>query len=344
MNPSYDIPIWRVSLDGNDLTGILRPRLMSLTITECRAEEADQLDIVLDDTDGALVLPPREAPLSVALGWQSTGLVDKGIYLVDEIEHAGAPDTLTLRARSANLTSALRTRTERSFHKQKIRDIVAVIAKAHELKAEVGTFGDIVVAHIDQVNESDIAFLNRLGKRYDAVATIKEGRIVFVPIKGGQKVDGTELPVHTILRVDGDQHRYHLADRDSYTGVRAFWQDKHKKVRQSVVAGVVGNAKRLRETFASESDALDAARSEWERIKRGTATLTFNFAMGRPELSPQHKVRFPNLKPQIASTVWLIKSLRHQLNDGQGLVTELEAETNDADDALDGADQGAGGE
>jgi phage protein D len=339
VNPSYDIPIWRVTLEGKDITGVLRPRLMSLTITECRAEEADQLDIVLDDTDGLLVMPPREAPLQVSLGWKSTGLVDKGIYLVDEIEHSGAPDTLTLRARSANLTSALRTRTERSFHKQKIKDIVAVIAKAHELKSEVGVFGDIVVAHIDQTNESDIAFLNRLGKRYDAVATIKEGRILIDPNKGGQKVDGTELPVHTIYRVDGDQHRYHLADRDSYTGVRAFWQDKRKKVRHSVVAGVVGNAKRLRETFASESDALDAARAEWERIKRGTATLTFTFAMGRPELSPQHKVQFPNLKPQIAATVWLIKSLRHQLNEGQGLVTELEGETNDADQELAEADE-----
>jgi phage protein D len=328
---AHDVPTWRVTLQGKDLTGILAPRLMSMTITECRSEEADQLDIVLSDHDGLLQIPPRDAVLRVALGWKSTGMVDKGVYLVDEVEYAGAPDTLTLRARSADLTSALRTRTERSFHKQKIRDIVAAIAKAHGLKSEVGTFGDVVVPHIDQTNESDIAFLNRLGKRYDAVATVKEGRILFVPIRGGQKVDGQALPVHSVLRADGDNFRYHVADRDSYTGVRAFWQDKKKKVRHSVVAGVVGNAKRLRETFASEADALAAARAEWQRIQRGTATLTFDLAMGRPDLSPQHKVQFPNLKSPIAETVWLIKQLRHQLTDGQGLVTSIEAETNAVD-------------
>lgn len=312
---------------------------MSLDITECRAEQADQLDIVLDDSDGALEIPPREALLRVYLGYESTGMVDKGTFMVDEVDYSGAPDMLTLRARSANLTQALRTRTERSFHKQKIRDIVAVIAKAHGLKYEVGSFGDVVVAHIDQTNESDIAFLNRIGKRYDAVATVKEGRLLFIPIQGGQKVDGTDLPVHTVFRADGDNFRYHLADRDAYTGVRAFWQDKRHKTRRSVVAGVIGNAKRLRETFASEADALDAARAEWERIKRGTATMSYDLAFGRPEMSPQHKVWFPDLKPPLNDTVFLIKQIKHSLDDSEALTTTVEAETNaTTDDVQDAGD------
>ncbi|AOB29897.1 late control protein [Bordetella sp. H567] len=331
MRRAFDVPLWRVTLGDTDLTGVLKPRLISLGVTECRAEQADQLDIELDDTDGALAIPAREAVLRVYLGFQSTGMVDKGTYTVDEVEYSGAPDTITVRARSANLTSELRTRTERSFHKQKIRDIVAVIAKAHGLKSEVATFGDVVVPHIDQTNESDIAFLNRIGKRYDAVATVKEGRLLFIPIKGGQKVDGTDLPVHTIYRTDGDKFRYHVADRDAYTGVRAFWQDKRHKTRRSVVAGVIGNAKRLHETFASESDALDAARAEWERIKRGTATMTYDLAFGDPSLSAQHKVQFPDMKQPVGETVWLIKQLRHTLNEAQGLTTSIEAETNAVD-------------
>jgi len=331
---AFDAPVWRVMLGDLDLTSKLQPRLMSMEITECRAEQADQLDLVLNDNDGALQIPAREALLRVFLGFRSTGLVDKGTYMVDEVEYTTAPSILTIRARSANLTSALRTRTERSFHKKKIREIVATIAAAHKLKSEVGIFGDVVVPHIDQTNESDIAFLNRIGKRYDAVATVKEGRLLFIPIKGGVKVDGTDLPVHTVHLVDGDQFRYHLADRDAYTGVRAYYQDKKKKVRHTVVAGVVGNAKRLHETYASEADALAAARAEWERIKRGVATMTCDLAFGVPSLSPQHKIQFPELKAPIGQTVWLVKQLRHVLNDGQGLTTSIEVETNPTKDEV----------
>lgn len=37
---SYSIPQWRVVLDGIDLTERIAPRLLDLTLTECRGGEA----------------------------------------------------------------------------------------------------------------------------------------------------------------------------------------------------------------------------------------------------------------------------------------------------------------
>jgi phage protein U len=65
-----NIPDWRVTLDGTDLTERMRPRLVSLAISEKRGDEADQLDIVLDDADGLLAIPPEGARLLVMLGWK----------------------------------------------------------------------------------------------------------------------------------------------------------------------------------------------------------------------------------------------------------------------------------
>lgn len=169
----YPRPIWRVLVGGQDVTGKVAPRLQSLTITECRSDQADQLDLVLDDHDGRLELPARGVSVRVLLGWESTGLVDKGTFEVDEVEFSGPPDVITLRARSADMKSALRTRSARSFHGTTIKAIVETIAKAHDLTAVVGTFGNTKVQHIDQTDESDLAFLNRIGKRYDAVATVR---------------------------------------------------------------------------------------------------------------------------------------------------------------------------
>jgi hypothetical protein len=53
-----NIPDWRVTLEDTDLTERMRPRLVSLAISEKRGDEADQLDIVLDDADGLLAIPP----------------------------------------------------------------------------------------------------------------------------------------------------------------------------------------------------------------------------------------------------------------------------------------------
>ena len=78
----YRQPAYRILVDGQDITPTIRPRLESLRLTDNRGLEADTLDITLDDTDGALALPPRGARVRLALGWVGQPLVDKGDYLL----------------------------------------------------------------------------------------------------------------------------------------------------------------------------------------------------------------------------------------------------------------------
>ncbi|WP_334132375.1 contractile injection system protein, VgrG/Pvc8 family, partial [Silanimonas lenta] len=220
---SHRIPAFRVTLDGQDLTRRIAPRLLDLTLTEQRASEADQLDLRLHDHDGRLALPRRGAELTVALGWQDGGVVDKGVYRVDEVEHSGAPDTVTLRARSADLTAALRARRDRSWDDTTLGEVVRTLAGNHGLTPRIAPALDrVAVPHLDQTGESDAALLSRLGKQHDAVATIKAGRLLFLPIGRGETAAGEPLPAATLTRRDGDSHRYHVADREAYSGVRAY--------------------------------------------------------------------------------------------------------------------------
>lgn len=78
------------------ITGNISNRLMSLTMTDNRGFEADQLDIELDDADGLVELPLRGAVLALYLGWKGFALISKGSFTVDEVEHHGAPDTATI--------------------------------------------------------------------------------------------------------------------------------------------------------------------------------------------------------------------------------------------------------
>ena len=83
----------------------------------------------------------------------------------------------------------------------------------------------LLIDHIDQANESDLAFLTRLAGQCDAIATVKSGRLMFIKAGQGTTASGQPLPAITITRQDGDQHRFSVADRDAYTGVTAYWQD-----------------------------------------------------------------------------------------------------------------------
>ena len=93
-------PAYMLKIESKDITGNISDRLISLTMTDNRGFEADQLDLELNDADGRVVLPVRGAVLSLWLGWKGSALIEKGRFTVDEVEHRGAPDTVTIRARS----------------------------------------------------------------------------------------------------------------------------------------------------------------------------------------------------------------------------------------------------
>lgn len=328
MSEAHAVPAWRVVLDGQDLTERLRPRLLELTLTENRGGEADQLDLTIHDHDGRMALPRRGVELTVAIGWKDAGLVDKGRFRVDEVEHSGAPDVITIRARSADLTAAMRNRRERSWHDVTLGDVVRNLAGEHGLQARIApALAAVRIAHLDQAGESDVHLLSRLAKRYDAVATVKNGALLFLPVGGGTTAGGEPLPPATVARRDGDQHRYTLADRDTYSGVRAYWHHKAGANRKSVLVGESGNAKRLRDTFASEAEAREHAEAEWKRIQRGAATMSYTLALGRADLYPERRLRLTGFKPEIDDTAWLIAKATHTVTGSAGFTTQLELET-----------------
>ena len=178
LNKGNKTPAFSISIEGRDITTVLDNRLMGLTLTDNRGFEADQLDLELDDADGKIVLPRRGAVITLALGWKGQPLFPKGAFTVDEIEHTGAPDRLTIRARSADFRETLNTRREKSWHKTTVGEVVKEIAARHKLKMALGEdLSDKLVEHIDQTNESDGSFLMRLARQYGAIASVKNGNL-----------------------------------------------------------------------------------------------------------------------------------------------------------------------
>nr|WP_319930267.1 phage late control D family protein [Xenorhabdus sp. 12] len=239
--PQFDLvtgkegaPAFRLETNNKDITGKIQSRLMSLTLTDNRGLESDQLDLELDDSDGQLALPRRGDILTLELGWHGHSLTPKGKFVVDEIEHSGAPDRLTIRARSADFRGDLNVKREQSYHKQTLESIVSTIAARNQLQFQISDDLKGISMHIDQTNESDVSFLTRIAKQEGAIASVKNGELLFIQQGQNKTVSGKKISPVLITRKSGDSHRFSLSDREAYTGVVAQWQDTRTATKQTV--------------------------------------------------------------------------------------------------------------
>ncbi|HBW1598164.1 phage late control D family protein [Klebsiella pneumoniae] len=355
-------PDFMLMLDSKDITGNISNRLMSLTMTDNRGFEADQLDIELDDADGLVELPLRGAVLTLYLGWKGFALMGKGSFTVDEVEHHGAPDTVTIRARSADFRGTLNSRREESWHDKTLGEIVAAIAARNTLTSSViPELAGIKIPHIDQSQESDAKFLTRLAERNGGEVSVKAGKLLFLKAGRGVTASGKAIPQVTITRSDGDRHQFSIADRGAYTGVTAKWlhtkDPKPKKVKikrkpkeqhlralqhpkakakkketktpeareGEYMVGEDDNVFALTTIYATKAQAMRAAQAKWDKLQRGVAEFSIRLATGRADLYPETPVQVSGFKRVIDEQSWTITKVMHSLSNS-GFTTSLELE------------------
>ncbi len=322
------VPAWRVTLAGQDLTEVMRPRLIELSLRERRGEEADQLEITLHDVDRALALPPPEAIITVAMGWTkgtgvTVGLVDKGSFRVDEISWDGPPDALKITARAADLTAGLRTRRDRSWNDRTIGQIIGTIAGEHGLTARVhASLAGIAIPSIQQSARSDIQFVRDLGRRYDAVATVKNAFLLFMPIGLAASAGGTPLPSLALTRTACERYSWSRRKREEHQGAEAQWNDRAGARRQRVRVGQGDNPRRLRRTYASEAEARAAAEAAARRDARQAAQMNLALAFGEASIGVEQPIALTGFKAEIDAAPWQVAEVSHTIG-ANGFRTEL---------------------
>ena len=229
-------PVAKLSINGKPFNTDALSRIISISLTDKSGFEADELTVSLSDHDGKLALPPKSAEITIALGYIETGIVDKGSYKITEVSWSGAPDTLHITAQSADTSDRFSEAKEKSWHKTSLKEIIESIAAANGYTPIIGkAYQEEKIDHIDQSNESDAAFLSRLAERYDAIATVKHGRLLFVSSGEATTASGQPLPTIRITRNSGDQYTFRYSNTESYNAVRAYYIDKQTGKKHEVV-------------------------------------------------------------------------------------------------------------
>ena len=198
-----------VSIKGHDVTLDLMPYLVSLTYTDKADEELDDLQIVLEDREGIWQgdwLPQTGDVIEASIlteNWREIGAVEElpcGKFEVDEMELESSVeggDTVTVKAVPAAVKSSLMLQKKtRSWEKTPITTVIADIAGAAGLDT-LYRGPELVYERVEQRQESDLAFLQRITKDQGLRLAIK-GRLCVV--YAGQTADA--LAPRPFRRID----------------------------------------------------------------------------------------------------------------------------------------------
>lgn len=330
-------PQYRVTANGGDITALIVDRLVSMRVTDEAGVESDMLEIVLADHLAPIQMPATGAELEVALGYDGK-LTAMGLFVVDEIELAGWPAQMTIRARGAPFEKSkggktnLQTQKTRSWDAgTTIGDMVKKIAGEHSLKPAVAaSLADVELPHTDQTRESDLHLLQRIAKRHDGALKAAGGTLAMTKRGEGKTASGKALPAVTVRAEQCTAFRATVAKRDAPGTVKAFWQDTAAARRETAEYGDGDPVRELRQVFPTQAAAEEAARAEWGRRARGEATASFTLP-GDPAAVAEAPLKASGFRPGVDGE-WIISRVEHSLEPGSGYSMTIEVESKAAAD------------
>ena len=321
-------PIFRITADDKDISKLLAQRLISLNISDETGLVSDKTEILLDNRDNILDIPPRGTTLKIYLGYDEESLSLIGSFIVDNISLSSPPSKLRITAKAnysnnRNLSNKIRAPKSKSWHEYNLVSIISEIAAEHKFESLIDEyFNQIYIPHIDQTNESDLSFLVSLSQNYDALIKFINNKLVFARKSRGLSINDKELPTTQIFENQITNWQLDILDRGKFGKVIAKYHDFATGEEKQVSVGNDEPSYEIRFTFIDEQRALQAAKSKLAEFQRGITRLRIA-VVGNSNFSAESKISIPNIR-YLKNKNWIINSVNHELND-QGYKSTINA-------------------
>lgn len=246
----YTEPI--VAFEGVDISDEIRKYLLSFSFTDNEEDETDDLQLKLQDARGLWLKKWLNASLQAAisggeitLGGKSKGLkisagirchypggvtrqTNCGSFTLDSIKASGPPSTITVKATSLPYAAGVRTeKRDKAWESYTLSGIGAEIAG----RAGLGFMfdaGDPFYARLEQMQETDIAFLQRLCHDAGYALKVSDSRLIVFDPKKYEAL----AAVLTIAWQDGSYTKYDLSTTEgdvTFAQCEVRWYDPETK-------------------------------------------------------------------------------------------------------------------
>jgi phage protein D len=170
-----------VTFDGVDISDDINRHLISLTYVDNDEDEADDLQIALEDRDEVWLLKwlndaveaagsgtLKISALIMPQNWNSDGrdgILPTGEFELDDVDADGPPSTIHIKATSLPYSSTVRqTKKSKAWENYNLRGIANEIAGGNGLTCMYESGANPKYERVEQLQESDITFLQRLCK------------------------------------------------------------------------------------------------------------------------------------------------------------------------------------
>lgn len=314
---------------------LLNQRLMHWSHTDTTGIKTDRLELTLN-IEGLEGLPSLNGKIGLRVGYQESGLVEKGQFVVTQRTPVLFPMRLMIVATAAPFSAAdttgYRQRRSASYGPTTLGALFRQLVSRHGYSPRVAPALDgIAIAHIDQSNESDMAFITRLAERYSAVTKPINELYVLAEAGRAKSLSGQLLPDVTLSVTQdnrpGDQAfitaKFDEKNRAKYEGCRVTWWDA-AACKQRVVQ--VGNTpfKTLRQRCQNEDEARAVAEGELRRVGREDLNLQID-CPGNPLLAAEGVLRLDETWPSYMQGRWSIKQVVHTGDPATGYRSSITA-------------------
>jgi phage protein D len=316
-----------------------------VTVHDEAEDKSDRVTLELDDRPGmsnggigVISMPLIGTTVEIVMGYREGKSASRGKFFLDDLAVSSPPRQMTVTGRSANMTKSYRTPRTQSYHQMTIGEIADEVAGRNGYEAKVDPeLSGLVVRHIDQHNESDMAFMTRLTGEHDAVAKPVSGVLAVAKKGTGKSVTGKPLPVVVLTEDMCESWDFKYSARDEAGeaggiegaesgntggGVRAVWTDVRTGEKKVVTSGEAPFHD-LRYSFHNEAEAVAAVSEKRNSAARGKASFSCTIG-GLPTVQAEAKLILSNFRPYIP-TEWRIKSCEHTF-DASGYKVSIDAE------------------
>jgi phage protein D len=188
-------PQVKVIYNGKDITNDISKNIVGFKYVDNSEGASDSIDLKLEDTDENWRngwYPNKGDDVTVSLGYNGT-LLDCGVFEIDQIQLSGPPDNVSLQGLGAGIKGNLRTKVSTAHENKTLRQIADTIARKHKLTV-IGSITPIVIERVTQREETDLAFLNRIGSEYGFTFNVRGNKLIFMSM-----FDIEERPAVTVV-------------------------------------------------------------------------------------------------------------------------------------------------
>lgn len=244
---AYRKPIYKVEIDGNDVTSRFAPLVEEITVTKNGKRSAHTAEIKLADPDGTTYLPPDGAKIKIELGHEDDGAGEVFDGTVNDVNSSGAKGSgreLKISATSADQKGKVKQQALRYKDKSAFKDVAVEWGEKAGLKVQViGSLASVERDYWLQQHESFQAWGQRMAEELGATFQIMGDRAIFSPRNEGMSASGKPLtPVYATF---GDnmiswsisptigRPQYEKVQTRYYDREDAKWKDETVEVRSA---------------------------------------------------------------------------------------------------------------